>query len=418
MSQEPWWANRDREGEDHTPPPARGPGSRRAFGQTWWSRAWIGALEHNARLDPNRLSRGRSYARRGTVMEIDFEPGLVRAEVQGSRPKPYGVTVRIRAFDQDEWDRIIDLIASQLGRTAALLDGELPPEVVEDAKAAGVDLLPVAGEVQPRCSCPDWADPCKHSAAVCYLVADALDVDPFALLQLRGRSRDQLLAALRARRTGSVGAVASGLQLEAEPVDEGMPAREAFRSYVRAQIPTPLLPPTRPGRPPVLGIGPPPDAGVDAEGISALATDAAARAWELATGAGDGGLQLTREQDLARRAVPLVGGPRLVELAREAGISQRDLTGWAIAWRHAGPGGLAALRDEWSPEPDVMSELSVAAASALPGNDIRVEGNRLTCDRRQARLGRDGLWYPFAKTFGGWDLLGPPVSHPADALRR
>jgi hypothetical protein len=413
VSQEPWWADRSR--EDHTPPPARGPGSRRGFGQTWWSRAWIGALEHNARLDPSRLSRGRSYARRGTVRELTVSAGVVRAEVQGSRPKPYGVTVRVRQFSSEEWERILDLIASQLGRTAALLDGELPPEVVEDAKAAGVDLLPVAGEVQPRCSCPDWADPCKHAAAVCYLVADALDVDPFALLQLRGRSRDALLAALRARRTGGPGSVS--VALAGEPPDEGVPAGVAFGSYVPSAIPSPLLPPPRPGRPAVLGIGPPAAAGVDAEGLSALASDASTRAWELATGAGDGGLRLTRAQDLARRAVPLVGGPRLAELADRAGMSQRDLTGWAIAWRHAGPGGLAALLDEWSPEPDVMSELSVAAAASLPGQDIRVDRNRLTCDRRQARLGRDGLWYPFVKSFGGWDLAGPPVAYPQDALR-
>src|SRR5205807_2391912 len=83
------------------------------------------------------------------------------------------------------------------GHAAALLDGELPPEIADDAAGAGLDLLPGGGEVGPRCDCPDDADPCKHSAAACYLLADTLDADPFALFLLRGRTRDQVLAGLR-----------------------------------------------------------------------------------------------------------------------------------------------------------------------------------------------------------------------------
>ena len=83
-----------------------------------------------------------------------------------------------------------------------MLDGDLPPEVAGDVAAAGLDLLPGAGEVGPRCTCPDDADPCKHSAAVCYLVADALDADPFTVLLLRGRTRGEVLAGLRGRRRG------------------------------------------------------------------------------------------------------------------------------------------------------------------------------------------------------------------------
>ena len=99
-------------------------------------------------------------------------------------------------------------LASQVGHLAALLDGEMPPGVADDLAAAKIDLLPVAGEVQPRCSCPDWAEPCKHSAAVCYLVADTLDEDPFLLFLMRGRERDSLLAGLRARRAEAGGGVA------------------------------------------------------------------------------------------------------------------------------------------------------------------------------------------------------------------
>ncbi|TDD18652.1 hypothetical protein E1218_25585, partial [Kribbella turkmenica] len=195
------WQGWRRKGEDAGLPAAKGPGSRRPFGATWWGRAWLEALEQRARLDPNRLSRGRSYARRGSVLDLTVSPGEVEAFVQGSRVTPYQVTVRIRAFTTAEWDAVLDVVSAQIGRVAALLDGELPPEVVDDVHAAGLDLLPGAGEVLTNCSCPDFAVPCKHSAAVCYLIADALDDDPFALLLLRGRPRDDLLTALRSRRS-------------------------------------------------------------------------------------------------------------------------------------------------------------------------------------------------------------------------
>ena len=100
------------------------------------------------------------------------------------------------------------------------------------AAAAGVDLLPGAGELQPRCSCPDWADPCKHAAAVCYLVADQLDADPFALFLLRGRDREQVMAGVRHQRAGAVplaADLASSSHL-ARPVDAGVAGPGRLRS--------------------------------------------------------------------------------------------------------------------------------------------------------------------------------------------
>ena len=175
--------------------------SVRIWGRTWWGRAWVDALEQRGRLDPNRLPRGRAYARDRRVGPLHVEPGEVRAAVQGSQVTPYVVAVRIRMFDDREWERLLDAVAAKAGHSAALLDGELPPEVAADAAGAGVELLPVAGELQLRCSCPDRAEPCKHAAAVVYRVAEVLDADPFALLLLRGRRRDEVLAALRQRRS-------------------------------------------------------------------------------------------------------------------------------------------------------------------------------------------------------------------------
>ena len=173
------------------------PPGRPEFGRTWWGRAWLEALEQRARLDPDRLPRGRDYARSGTVGELTLAPGEARARVQGRKTEPYEVRIRVRRFTDDEWDRVLAAISARLGHAAALLDGELPPEIARDAAAAGLDLLPGGGELGPRCSCPDDADPCKHSAAACYLITDALDTDPFALFLLRGRTRDQVLAGIR-----------------------------------------------------------------------------------------------------------------------------------------------------------------------------------------------------------------------------
>src|SRR5581483_1021572 len=138
----------------------------------------------------------------------------------------------------DEWDRVLTAISVRLGHAAALLDGELPAEIASDAAAAGLDLLPGGGEIGPRCSCPDDADPCKHSAAACYLIADALDADPFAVFLLRGRSKEQVLAGVRARRRGSEHVTVTASSVSSAPsarsVDEGVDARSAFSAPVLA----------------------------------------------------------------------------------------------------------------------------------------------------------------------------------------
>lgn len=400
---------------DHRPPPATGPGSRRSFGATWWGTAWLIALEERARLDPNRLSRGRGYARRGTVDTLEIMPGLVRADVQGSRDQPYHVTVRVRELDTSEWDRVLDAIAAELGHNAALLDGELPPEVADDVAATGLDLLPGAGEIQPRCSCPDWADPCKHAAAVCYLVADALDADPFALLRLRGREREEVLAGLRARRRAGVGPAPVVAQRLA---DEGVPAGEAYQRVV-APLPAPPLPPARPGRPAVLPADPPP--GLRREDLVALATDAAARCLELANGTGDGGLSLDERQDLARRGAALLGRPEqrgqeFGALAAAAGVPSRELASNAIAWRHGGRGGLAVLHGDWHPDAEALAEGRQALDQFGSPGATRTWRNRLTRGSVQLRLGTDGQWYRLVRSGSGWDLAAAPHPDPAALL--
>ncbi|KAA0232141.1 MAG: hypothetical protein EDR02_18575 [Actinobacteria bacterium] len=322
----------------------------RRFGHTWWGRAWIEALEHRASLDPNRLPRGRSYARQGQVLSLEAEPGLIRAAVQGRRARPYRVEVRFRTFGDDEWERVLDVIVAEAARAAALLDGELPTDLVNGAAGAGVELLPHAGELQPRCSCPDWADPCKHSAAVCYLVADELDADPFVLLRLRGRDREEVLAAVRRRRAGAPGA--AGEPPAADPpataIDEADRGIRASRAWSRPTAALPEVPHPRPapGRVAVWPSDPPAEAPFDAAGLCTLVADAAERAWAAIADGASLGLGLSDGEDLTRWAASMPDRASLAGLAERAGTTLTALERRARAWQVAGPAGLTVLDEK------------------------------------------------------------------------
>lgn len=400
-------------------PSAPRPSGRRPFGSSWWGAAWVEALEQRARLDPNRLPRGRTYARSGAVGTLSIAPGEILADVQGSRRTPYSVRVRVRIFSAEEWGRVLDALAAEIGHTAALLDGELPPFVADDIRGVGLDLLPGPGELQPRCSCPDWADPCKHSAAVCYLVADLLDADPFGVLLLRGLTRDEILSALRSRRHLGVTAPLSVATVDHAP-DHGVLARDAFAGQPRPLPPLPPLP-ERAGHPSVLATDPPFGVAIEVEALRALAEDAAERALSLARGGGSDGLDLSRDEDLARRAAKLLaheaapsapptGPSSLTELARRAGIPPRELLRRGLAYREWGREGLRVLDDTWSPAPHELN-----AGRALAGVGGVARHNRITAGARQLRLGRSGRWYPFEKDRSGrWLPAGPALFAPGE----
>ncbi|MEV1156114.1 SWIM zinc finger family protein [Micromonospora chokoriensis] len=181
--------------------------ARGAIGRSWWSRRFLEVLESFAL--GTRLTRGRSYARAGQVLTLDIAPGRVSAVVQGSRPKPYQVSIALRQFPDALWSRIEEELAGQAFFSARLLAGDLPDELEELFVAAGAPLFPAGvDELTQRCNCPDFAVPCKHLAATFYLLAEAFDADPFELLHWRGRSRAELLDELRARRVEATGVVA------------------------------------------------------------------------------------------------------------------------------------------------------------------------------------------------------------------
>ncbi|WP_336205472.1 SWIM zinc finger family protein [Nonomuraea sp. LPB2021202275-12-8] len=165
---------------------------RGSIGSTWWSRRFIDILERIC--DKGRLARGRRYARAGQVLSIDLSPGLAAASVQGSRPRPYEVTIAVEAYGEERWAAIEEAIAAQAVHRAKLLAGEMPTEIEELFAAVGADLFP--RDLDMACSCPDWGWPCKHVSAVLYLLAESFDDDPFLVLAWRGRTREQLLGAL------------------------------------------------------------------------------------------------------------------------------------------------------------------------------------------------------------------------------
>jgi uncharacterized Zn finger protein len=172
---------------------------RGAFGESWWGKRWIAVLEGYG--IGSRLQRGRSYARGGQVLNLDIQPGKVTAQVQGSMPRPYNVQMQLPLLTEEEWAYVTEGMAAQAIFSAKLLSGEMPNEIENVFNAAKVSLFPkTAAQLQTRCSCPDAANPCKHIAAVYYLLGEQFDADPFLIFTLRGRTRDQIIAALRALR--------------------------------------------------------------------------------------------------------------------------------------------------------------------------------------------------------------------------
>jgi uncharacterized Zn finger protein len=176
---------------------------RGAIGETWWSRRWVKVLE--ALGMGTRLTRGRSYARQGQVLSIDIETGLVKAKVQGSMEKPYEIKIRLHPLATKDWKQVTDAMAAQAIFAAKLLAGEMPPNIEEAFESAHVSLFPTTQEdLQTSCSCPDWANPCKHTAAVYYILAERFDEDPFLLFKLRGRTKEEIIKALREKRVESL----------------------------------------------------------------------------------------------------------------------------------------------------------------------------------------------------------------------
>lgn len=176
--------------------PVRAESKRGDIGQEWWGKQWVQAMEHLG-LD-GRLQRGKRYARNGSVKRLEISHGTIYAEVQGSYRRPYKTSIHLKPLTDEEWQQALDALSQQAIYAAKLLAGEMPGDIEALFQGIGLSLFPQSSrEIDFDCSCPDWGNPCKHCAAVYYLIAEQLDVDPFILFHIRGRKRDTVLQALR-----------------------------------------------------------------------------------------------------------------------------------------------------------------------------------------------------------------------------
>jgi len=196
------------------------------FGASWWARRWLSALEKFGWLA--RLERGRDYARRGNVLDLEITPGRIAAQVQGSRPWPYQVEIGLQPLTDEQWDRVIRRLGRQALYAAKLLAGDMPQNIEDIFNGADVPLIPRRPDAfTMSCTCPDTVAPCKHIAAVHYVLGQEFDRDPFVLFELRGRTRHDVVKALQGR---SEAEAVNGL-----PLAPSVPADEsALENFWRA----------------------------------------------------------------------------------------------------------------------------------------------------------------------------------------
>jgi len=211
--------------------------SRRGdFGESWVGKEWIEVLKSFGRS--NRLTRGKRYARKGQVRDFQVEKGEVTAQVQGSRSSPYSVSIELPPYPESAWEEIVEEISSVPLYYSAFSSGQVPEDFKGVLSELDLSLPPEnSKELSTRCSCPDSANPCKHIAAVYYLLGEAFDEDPFQLIKIRGRTREELLNAISA----------SGGGPEEETAPSPEPDRPLDTTPERFWRPGPELPPAEGG---------------------------------------------------------------------------------------------------------------------------------------------------------------------------
>lgn len=245
------------------PLPADGIRARSArgrIGQSWWSARFVAVLESFGM--GARLARGKRYARSGQVLDLEVRAGVAVASVQGSRRTPYAVQIRSVTLSDAEWERVEAAMAEQARFMAALLAGEMPQEIEEAFAGCRLSLFPsTARDLDTTCSCPDWANPCKHVAAALFILAERFDEDPFLILAWRGRAKAQLVERLRELRAAHPSA---GGEQGGEPAADAHPPAPPLDELLDAfwaGTPVPAGPtPHAPDKPDLVlrELGPPP----------------------------------------------------------------------------------------------------------------------------------------------------------------
>ena len=190
------WYNYDNRSPKEVEDGIEAQSKRGDIGEQWWSRRFVDVVESYSKS--NRLTRGKRYARKGQIVDLTVENGVVSAQVQGSRADPYEITIRGDALDDDTWSEVEAAMADRAVFAAQLLTEQMPADIEEVFEACDVSLFPESyRDMRTQCSCPDHANPCKHIAAVFYILAERFDDDPFLIFRWRGRSRETVLENLR-----------------------------------------------------------------------------------------------------------------------------------------------------------------------------------------------------------------------------
>ena len=152
--------------------------------ESWWAQAWNANLESYADYS-NRIGRGRTYVRNGSVLDLSVKPGEVSSLVQGTSANPYEITIEIEPLSKDRWNAIIDKCSRSVANLEDLVSGKFPQELMELFTNKDEGLFPSPEEIKFHCSCPDWASMCKHIAATLYGIGARFDSDPTLFFHLR-----------------------------------------------------------------------------------------------------------------------------------------------------------------------------------------------------------------------------------------
>jgi uncharacterized Zn finger protein len=365
----------------------------------------VQALEDTS-LDADQLRKGRRYANSGQVGTITISPGRIAATVY-SAEDTYEAVVRVDELTDDAWSRFLDQVAARAGHIAALLDGDMPHDLVAAAADAGVPLLPGIGDLDPTCTCDGWELPCQHAAALCYQVAWLLDDDPFILLLLRGRSREGVLDVLQARSSAAAAPAA---------VEPGVVLQDVLTAAVGELPDLPDLPgKVTADELAVSGIEPPP--GFTPATLPLLVLDASRRARAILSALLRGTPEpppLDEWSDAVRLAADF---PELTAPLAEATGRPEELALGIQAWRYGGAPGLDVLEHTWTPDP---SDIARARTELLAADDeltLQASHNHLTLGNTvQLRLDHHGRWHPYSLINGSWTPTAPATADPLAAL--
>jgi uncharacterized Zn finger protein len=442
---------------------------QREMASGWWGQEWIDSLQTPApsfgygfsASHDGRLARARTYTRKGAVGEITVRPGSVTARVKGSRRTPYRCEIHVPELTGAQWDRLFEEWTTE-GRELLLelAQNRLGVHAVDAAARCETELVPGPGEFTYHCSCPDWGDPCKHTAALSYAFACALDTRAEALLVLRGRDLVKACTEISVRHTERERLAADEAKEAAVPAarSAGVPAGEAFAKAkarrTAGSAALPVLPLPAPALAPVVGRERPaavttmPFVGesVDPQPLRLLATDAARRAaaayaWAVdrreSAGAEPSAETETAEMtdllrlagspwhDTVRRAAAADGDPLLFgRLLNSSDQARAQLSRASVAWRYGGPAALSALDGGLVPEPeaeraarDRLLRMRLPGRSG-PSKPRRTRGRlQLIGEDVELRWGSDARWYPYRKDRGQWWAAGWPATDAEEALR-